>query len=148
MACAFPRPLGAYPLGRAGCILLKPALEQKSSLINKQINRLIKHTSQHIARPLSGCLLLIYKYGGLVSAVCMAVEGGLGSWSRQIGFNVCVRLNGGCATKPSCMYRLISALWLRCSRILFVFVDQLHPATRHKSGVSSGTKSCFVLHIN
>lgn len=81
--------------------------------INKQINQLIKHTSGHIERPLSGPFLLIHKYGGLLSAACMAVEKGLGSWSRQIGFNVCVRLNDCCAAKPSCMSRMISALWLR-----------------------------------
>lgn len=57
--------------------------------------------------------------------VSMAVERGLGSWSRQIGFNVCVRLNDCCTTKPLCMCTLISALRLRRHNILFM--DQLHP---------------------
>lgn len=48
----------------------------------------------------------------------MAVERGLGSWSRQIGFNMCVRLNDCCCTKPSCTYGLISALWLTRHYIL------------------------------
>ena len=57
--------------------------------------------------------------------VSVAVERGLGSWSRQIGFNVCVRLNDCCTTKPLCMCTLISALWPRRHNILFM--DQLHP---------------------
>lgn len=34
--------------------------------------------------------------------VSVSVERGLGSWSRQIGFNVCVRLSDCCTTKPVC----------------------------------------------
>lgn len=59
--------------------------------------------------------------------VSMAMERGLGSWSRQIGFNVCVRLNDCCTTKPLRMQGLISALWLRRHDILLcLWISYIH----------------------